>query len=159
MQDKLVITIMAAGEGKRMNSEIPKVLHLFKGEPMLVRIIKEAYLLNPDKIIIITGKYDNLIRLTLSDYIKSDIFKKLVFIIQKNPKGTGDAIKQTLDYYDDESNILILNGDMPLITSNLLDKFIKKYFNESKIMVSKIDNPYGYGRILFENDNLMMINL
>jgi bifunctional N-acetylglucosamine-1-phosphate-uridyltransferase/glucosamine-1-phosphate-acetyltransferase GlmU-like protein len=57
MFDNLVITILAAGEGKRMNSNIPKVLHLFNNKPMLVRIIETTLLLNPTKIIIITGKY------------------------------------------------------------------------------------------------------
>ena len=62
----LVVTIMAAGEGKRMNSDIPKVLHKFKSIPMLIRIIIESYKLLPDKIIVITGKYDALIKKTVN---------------------------------------------------------------------------------------------
>ena len=61
MSKNLVITILAAGEGKRMKSDIPKVLHLFNGKPMLVRIIETTLLLNPTKILIITGKFHELI--------------------------------------------------------------------------------------------------
>ena len=61
---------MAAGEGKRMNSSIPKVLHLFKGIPMLIRIILESIKLNPSKIIIITGKYDEMIKKYIKEYFE-----------------------------------------------------------------------------------------
>lgn len=148
MKDKLVITIMAAGEGKRMNSTLPKVLHLFNGEPMLVRIIKESSKLKPHKIIVITGKYHSQIKLTLNDYLDPDTFKMIHFVKQNEPKGTAHAIKQTLEYYDDDSNVLILNGDMPLITSNILTSFIGGLDDEPRILVAKLDNPYGYGRIL-----------
>ena len=69
MNPNLIVTIMAAGEGKRMNSNIPKVLHNFKGIPMLIRIIKEVLEINPFKIIIITGKYHILIKETIQNYI------------------------------------------------------------------------------------------
>jgi len=147
----LTVTIMAAGEGKRMNSNIPKVLHLFKGKPMLVRIILEVFKLNASKIIVITGKYHNLIKETLDKYFQNNIIN---YVQQNNPCGTGDAIKCTLDYYSNNENVLILNGDMPLITSNLLKKFIEEYnYNSNKIMVAKLDNPFGYGRIIYDNEN------
>lgn len=146
MNTNLVITIMAAGEGKRMNSNIPKVLHKVKETPMLIRIINEATKLNPKKIIIITGKYDSLIKSTIESY--GDIYNKLIFIKQNNPKGTADAIKSTLEFYEDDEDVLILNGDMPLITSNLMSKFAKK-FKEAKLLVAKLENPFGYGRIIY----------
>ena len=145
----LTITIMAAGEGKRMNSIIPKVLHLFKNKPMLVRIIEECFLINPNKIIIITGKYDKLIKDTLALYI--DNFNKLIFIKQINPCGTGDAIKCTLDQYSSNENVLILNGDMPLIKASLIKNFINNSV-KAKLLVAKLENPYGYGRILYNNN-------
>ena len=146
MNINLVITIMAAGEGKRMNSDIPKVLHKVKEIPMLIRIINEATKLNPKKIIIITGKYDSLIKSTIESY--GDIYNKLIFVKQNNPKGTADAIKSTLEYYEDDEDVLILNGDMPLITSDLISKFTKD-FKEAKLLVAKLENPFGYGRIIY----------
>lgn len=150
----LTVTIMAAGEGKRMNSNIPKVLHNFNGIPMLIRIILEANKLNPNNIIIITGKYDLLIKDTLKSYFENNninLFDKLTFINQTVPCGTADAIKYTLESYSENEEVLILNGDMPLISSNLLEKFISE--RSPRLLVAKLENPYGYGRILYDSDN------
>jgi len=161
---KLVVTIMAAGEGKRMNSDIPKVLHHFHSVPMLIRIIFESYKLFPDKIIIITGKYHDLIVDTIQKYLVIeyfDIFQSIVFVKQEIPNGTGDAIKSTLHMYSDNDNVLILNGDMPLISATLLHKLIDNTIKSnteslhispvSKILVAKLENPFGYGRIIYNN--------
>lgn len=161
VNEKLVITIMAAGEGKRMNSDIPKVLHHFKGIPMLIRIILESLKINPSKIIIITGKYDELIKSTVFTYFNNDknnkynknnndCINKLTFVKQVIPNGTGDAIKSVLGYYNDDEKVLILNGDMPLIKSDLLRKFIDF---ESNLLIAQLDNPFGYGRIIKDENN------
>lgn len=150
----LTVTIMAAGEGKRMNSDIPKVLHNFKEIPMLIRIILEVLKLNPQKIIIITGKYDLLIKETIKSYSQNNnlnMFNKLIFIEQTTPNGTGHAIKCTIDSYLDEEDVLILNGDMPLIKYELLKKFIESDLSPL-LVVSQLDNPYGYGRILYDTN-------
>jgi len=160
----LVITIMAAGEGKRMNSDIPKILHKFNSIPMLIRIIIESHKLVPNKIIVITGKYDQLIKDTINEYFSEDnqdILHNIIYVKQEIPNGTGDAIKSTLEYYNNYDNVLILNGDMPLISSFLLKKFISNENKDplysfdidknAKLLVAQLDNPYGYGRILYNN--------
>jgi len=149
--EKLVVTIMAAGEGKRMKSDIPKVLHLFDGKPMLVRIINESVQLNPEKIIIITGKYDIMIKTTLSKYLEKNVLDKIIYIQQKNPQGTADAIKSTLDEYSEEDSVLILNGDMPLITFETLYNFV---MSNGNLLIAEIENPFGYGRIIKDNSHL-----
>jgi len=152
MKNNIVITIMAAGEGKRMNSSLPKVLHKFNNIPMLVRIIKESLIIS-NKIIIITGKYDELIKKTVNEYILDELeLQKLQYVQQKNPCGTGDAIKSTLHLYKQNELVVILNGDMPLINSKLLNKFIYDGTNNS-IMVCNLEKPTGYGRIIYENNN------
>lgn len=154
MSEKLVITIMAAGEGKRMNSHIPKVLHDFKGIPMLIRIIEESLKINPFKIIIITGKHDELIKSTVFTYFNNNndnnCINKLTFVKQDIPNGTGNAIKSVLGYYNDDEKVLILNGDMPLIKSDLLRKFIDC---NSNLLIAKLENPFGYGRIINDAQN------
>ena len=152
---ELTIAIMCAGEGKRMKSNIPKVLHKFNNVPILVKIINECLDLEPKKILIITGKYDSLIKETLLEYLKEK-YKKLIFVNQIVANGTGGAIKATLEYYDHNENILILNGDMPLIKSDLLKKFLNKFQN-AKLMVSQLENPAGYGRIIYENNKFVGI--
>jgi len=159
----LLVTIMAAGEGKRMNSNIPKVLHKFKSIPMLIRIIIESNKLLPDKIIVITGKYDNLIKNTVNEYFREDnldILNNIIFVKQEIPNGTGGAIKTSLQYYNENNNVLILNGDMPLISFKILITFINNlnknlYLQDinllCKLLVAKLDNPFGYGRIVYDN--------
>ena len=153
--NNLTVTIMAAGEGKRMNSIIPKVLHNFNGIPMLIRIILESIKLSAKKIIIITGKYDTLIKSEIKLYFdKNNIsfYDKLIFVQQTVPNGTGDAIRSTLDVYSDSEDVLILNGDMPLLKADLLQNFMLTH-SHAKLLVAQLDNPYGYGRILYEDDN------
>jgi len=151
----LIVTIMSAGEGKRMNSDIPKVLHNFNGIPMLIRIILEVIKIHPKKIIIITGKYDLMIKKTIKEYYEfhnMNTFNDLIFIKQDVPNGTGGAIKCTLDIYSDTESVLILNGDMPLLSSELLKNFINNNIS-NKLLISEIDSPYGYGRILIDKNN------
>jgi UDP-N-acetylglucosamine diphosphorylase/glucosamine-1-phosphate N-acetyltransferase len=147
MRDNLVITILAAGEGKRMMSNIPKVLHLFDGKPMLARIIETSLLLNPKKIQVITGKHDELIKKTLREYLDTT---SLQFVNQSIPLGTGDAIKCCLPFYDDGVRVLILNGDMPLINNTILENFIENDYAAS-ILVAKFENATGYGRIIYDD--------
>lgn len=143
----LVITILAAGEGKRMRSDIPKVLHLFQGKPILARIIETARQLNPKMIIVITGRHNQLIQKTLMEYIS---IKDVLFVVQEKPLGTGDAIKTTLPYYYLGEQVLILNGDMPLINNTILEQFIHKR-SHMNILVAKFANPFGYGRIVYNS--------
>lgn len=150
MHSNLVITILAAGEGKRMNSSIPKVLHIFQGKPMLVRIVETAISLEPQKIIIVTGKYDKMIQETISEHI--DLVKNnIIFVVQTIPQGTGDAIKHCLTHYNIHQKVLILNGDMPLINKTILRTFIENS-KDATILVAKFENPFGYGRIVYDNN-------
>jgi bifunctional N-acetylglucosamine-1-phosphate-uridyltransferase/glucosamine-1-phosphate-acetyltransferase GlmU-like protein len=124
---------------------------------MLVRIILEVLKLDYHKIIIITGKYDELIKSTINNYFKEHNINIIIhYVQQKIPMGTADAIKYTLEYYTDNEYVLILNGDMPLISYKLLNNFLKYKEKENKIIVAKLDNPYGYGRILYNEDNIFI---
>jgi len=145
----LTVVILAAGEGKRMNSAVPKVLHKFDSVPMLVRIIKTVKTIDPKKIVIVTGKYEDLIKQTISEYMNAE---ELCFIKQQVPRGTGDAIKSCLPYFHPDDNVLILNGDTPLITSNILVKFIKDT-SPANLIVAKINHPFGYGRIVYDESD------
>ena len=108
-----VIIIMAGGLGKRMNSELPKVLHKINGKPLLLNVVQESMLLTPLKIYIVVGKYRNIIEQTLCQYISLD---NIEFIMQPEALGTGHAIQccrtELLKYYD--TNVVILSGDTPV---------------------------------------------
>lgn len=149
----LFITILAGGIGKRMESNIPKVLHKVNNESMIIRIIKESLILNPDKILIVVGKFYLDIKKEIENNIESD---KIIYIMQKNPLGTGHAILCTLPHLNKENNI-ILNGDVPLIKAETI-KEIYEYFliKKSKLLITSINlnNPYGNGRIILNENNI-----
>jgi UDP-N-acetylglucosamine diphosphorylase/glucosamine-1-phosphate N-acetyltransferase len=153
-----IIIIMAGGLGKRMNSNIPKVLHKIHNIPMIVRIIEEAKKLNPMHIYIIVGKYRSIIENTIKEYINIDT--NITFILQEEALGTGHAIQcceTTLykKYIENNisNNVLILSGDVPLIKSDTMKQMLIN-LNKIKIMVTKLDNPTGYGRIANLNNSV-----
>lgn len=146
----LNVIIMAGGLGKRMKSHMPKVLHIVDGLPMVVRVIKEALKLNPNKIMLIVGKYKEHISVSLANF---DVLKYVTFVNQEVALGTGHAIQcayKQLEKLDENSKILVLSGDTPLITSKLMQNMLD--FKDVKIMTTYRKNPDGYGRIKIIND-------
>lgn len=138
----LIVTVMAGGNGTRMCSYYPKVLHLFEGKPMLTRIIETVVELNPKKIIVVTGKdHAKIVE-------KIQPMDNLVFVQQLVAQGTGDAIKCCLPEYDDDDNVLIVNGDMPKITVSILDTFVNGAKGVCNILCANFSNPKGYGRVI-----------
>lgn len=156
---KLNIIILAGGLGKRMNSSIPKVLHKVAEIPILVRILYEAKKLNPDNIFVIVGKYKDIIQKEVSNYV--DINKyKIKFLIQDDPLGSGHAVncgrEEFLKIENKDSKTLILCGDTPLIKYDTLNNFINTQFDVN-VMVTKLDEPSGYGRIIEINNTFYQI--
>ena len=141
-----VIIILAAGEGKRMNSDIPKVLHKVNGIPMIARVVIESKKIDPTKIIVVVGKHRDVIMKTLSLYTS---IENVEFIVQENPMGTGHAIQccvESLKPYVND-NVLILYGDVPLIKYDTLSE-LSTQVSPLTIGVTYMVNPYGYGRII-----------
>lgn len=170
MMHEMSVIIMAGGLGKRMNSNLPKVLHRIGDEPMIVKILKTVNSLNPKRIFVVVGKYKKIISETIHDYIP-ELFSDIEYIIQDTPLGTGHAVQScrnrlldisfdpTLDI-DTINNILILSGDVPLITKatimNMVNNMIKNKSNVALIGCN-INNPHGYGRIIQENNEFIKI--
>jgi len=140
------IIIMSGGLGKRMKSKIPKVLHKVNKIPMVVRVIKEAMKLNPKNILLVVGKYKNIIEKTLKEY---NVLEKITFIIQEEPLGTGHAIQCCKDFLfincNKDDKVLVLSGDTPMITQKLMKDML--FFKDVKMMYTKRGNPEGYGRV------------
>ena len=155
------ILIMAGGLGKRMNSEVPKVLHLINNKPMIVHVIETSLKLNIHKIGIIVGKYYAVIKETLEKYIDPNIIdKKISFIMQNEPLGTGHAIlccKKFLEKMPSYIyNVCILSGDVPLISVESINNLLNdtEFCN---ILIANINEPSGYGRIVIENNKIIKI--
>tara|TARA_B100000900_G_C20574090_1_gene714574 strand:- start:720 stop:1472 length:753 start_codon:yes stop_codon:yes gene_type:complete len=145
-----IIFILAGGDGKRMNSDLPKVLHSVNGLPMIIHVLDSAIQTNPLKIVIIVGKHYNQIKNTIESY---NIFN-IEYIIQENPMGTGHAVMccNHVILQNINTNVLILNADVPLIKHTTLNHLIDNH-NDVSLIVTDLDNPFGYGRIILDNNN------
>lgn len=157
--EKLYLTILAGGLGKRMQSALPKVLHLVNGLPMIVRLLNEAKELNPHKIIIVVGQFKNVIEGTINKYI--DLSKlSIEYAIQDVPLGTGHAVLCTLNLLDNDGINLIVNGDNPLLTSKTMRDALHNFINNNnKLQITAIEanNPTGSGRIILHNNTFEKI--
>jgi bifunctional UDP-N-acetylglucosamine pyrophosphorylase/glucosamine-1-phosphate N-acetyltransferase len=143
----LTAIILAAGEGKRMRSELPKVLHLVGEKPMLVRVLETVRMVNPEKIVVVTGKHHQQIIQTLGKWM--DIFG-VVFVEQSPALGTGHAVLCCLDQFTKDDRVLILNGDMPLLRSTVL-RILLSHERINRVMTTKLENPTGYGRAIYDS--------
>ena len=104
----LQIVILAAGLGKRMRSDVPKVLHAIGGKPMLGHVIDAARALQPEQIVVVVGHGSEQIVSAFPD-------PALRWATQDPPQGTGDAVRHALPLLDGDGSVLILYGDVPLV--------------------------------------------
>lgn len=151
----LIIIIMAGGLGKRMESDLPKVLHKIGNIPMIVHLLIKIKILEKtqkiDKILMVVGKYREIIQKKIAKYLATDV---ITFIDQLTPLGTGHAVQcciEELKQYKNH-NALILSGDVPLLTAELMYNMVKNV-SISRLMTAIFDEPYGYGRIIENNQN------
>lgn len=141
------VIILAGGLGKRMQSDIPKVLHCLHEKPMLVHVLESALQLTPKMIYIVVGKYEPIIRETLARYMDISC---ICFVKQPDALGTGHAIQCARPYLlgqPSDDKVVILSGDVPLLKS----KTIQAMMNQNGpviLMTSTIETPKGYGRIV-----------
>ena len=139
----LSTVILAAGKGKRMYSEMPKVLHKLAGKALLERVICTALSLNTtQRPIVVYGHQGERVRDTLG-HLNAD------WVEQTEQLGTGHALQQTLVHLPTEGHVLVLYGDVPLIETTTLKKFINQTpANTIGIITAKLPDPTGFGRII-----------
>lgn len=143
------IVILAAGKGSRMKSQKAKVLHAICGKAMLYHIVKTAYEISNDVSVVVAHQREEVIK-EMSRY-----FDKLNFITQdlQNFPGTGGALR---GINIKNEKVLILNGDMPLITASSLDGFLTSK-SDITMSVFNLQNPDGYGRVIIEENEVQKI--
>lgn len=137
----LHVVILAAGQGTRMVSDLPKVLHPLAGKPMLDWVINAARALNPAKIHLIYGHEGEKLR---DLYSKQD----LSWVHQAQQLGTGHALAQALPRIPDESRVLVLTGDAPLISTPTLQALLEPTDSGLSLLTAVPADPTGLGRIL-----------
>ena len=137
---------MAAGKGTRMKSARPKVLHRLAGRSLLQHVVDTAAGLKADRTVVITGHGAAQVEAAFAG-------AGLAFVRQEPQLGTGHAVQQAVPQLHDEGTTLILNGDVPLIARETLEKLVQACEGRSLALLTvMLDDPTGYGRIIRSGD-------
>ncbi len=151
------ILILAAGKGTRMKSSLPKPLHAVCGYPILAHILRAAQQLNPAGIGIVIGHGAQQVKDTvLAQKEAWGITAPVEFFVQTELAGSGSAVKAALPFLQKHDNVMVLNGDVPLLQADTLQT-MQTTFEHAKagtlVLAVKVPNPTGYGRIVCDADN------
>jgi bifunctional UDP-N-acetylglucosamine pyrophosphorylase/glucosamine-1-phosphate N-acetyltransferase len=136
------IVILAAGQGKRMHSRLPKVLHLLAGRPLLGHTLATAAQLQPESLCVVYGHGGERVR---------DAFpegKHITWVLQDQQLGTGHALKQALPHLKKDQPTLVLFGDVPLTGTATLERLREAAGSGMAVLTVELDQPKGYGRIV-----------
>jgi len=148
---KLAVVILAAGQGKRMKSDLPKVLQPLAGVPLLGHVVSRARALNPTSIHVVYGHGGDAVREVLAK-------ENLQWSLQAEQLGTGHAVMQAMPKVADDELVLVLYGDVPLINADTLRQLIAAAGAKSmSLLTVMLDNPAGYGRIVRKSGAIQKI--
>jgi len=140
MNKPLHIVILAAGEGTRMKSRLPKVLQPLGGRPMLAHLLETAAALDPEQVHVVIGSGADLVKKALDAF-------DVNWVIQAQRQGTGHAVMQAMPAIPDDSSVLVLLGDHPLIPACVLAEMMEKRSAPLSVLTMELEKPRGYGRI------------
>ncbi len=149
----VVVAILAAGRGTRMKSRLPKILHSLGGRSLVERVLESVEPLLPSRRIVIVGYQSEEVKAAMHS------IPSLEFVEQTLQLGTGHAIQQLLPYLEDYTgDLLVLNGDLPLIRSETLQQMLQTHAqnqNAATILTSHLSDPTGYGRVFCNDENIV----
>lgn len=142
---KLGVVILAAGQGTRMRSKLPKVLHPLAGRPLLDHAIQAAKRLAAECVAVVYGHEGELVKGAFSD-------PDLIWVEQKEQLGTGHAVEQAMPAMQGMDQVLVLYGDVPLIRDTTLNSLTTAcMYADLALLTAAFDDPTGYGRIVRNN--------
>lgn len=143
----LCIVVLAAGQGTRMYSDKPKVLHTLAGKSLLEHVYQTAMGLTHRDIYVVYGHGGEQVPNALQDF-------QVNWVEQEEQLGTGHAVQQVLPDIPDVDNVLILYGDVPLITEESLKTLVDAASNSGfSLLTTHLEDPHGYGRIVRDERN------
>lgn len=149
---KLATIILAAGKGKRMKSDLPKVLHPINGRPMIHYVIDVAEQIGSQRIVLIIGHKKEMVEEATRD-------REVEYVVQREQLGTGHAVLQTRPLFEDfHGDILVLSGDVPLLRAETLRQLIRTHQEENPLatlLTAEMDDPTGYGRVIRDDHGLV----
>lgn len=151
MRDKIACIILAAGLGTRMKSNKAKVLHELLDKPIILYVVETANRVAGNNIIVVVGHQAERVKEVIGDSIQVN------FALQEEQLGTGHAVMCATDLLPiDVEDVLIMYGDVPLLSANTLASLLKYHKEEKRdisVLAVNVDNPTGYGRILMDQDS------
>ncbi|MDX1458307.1 MAG: bifunctional UDP-N-acetylglucosamine diphosphorylase/glucosamine-1-phosphate N-acetyltransferase GlmU [Marinobacter sp.] len=146
----LHVIVLAAGQGSRMKSSLPKVLHRVAGKPMLHHVIDTARTLGAAGIHGVIGHGSEQVRAVTP-------VEDIQWAMQEEQLGTGHAVAQALPGVPDDATVLILYGDVPLTSAKTLSKLVSEVSNQSLALLTvTLDEPHGYGRIIRDGEGKVL---
>lgn len=141
--------ILAAGKGTRMRSELPKVLHPLAGRPMLAHVIATARAVATGAPVVVYGHGGQILIETIAD-------PDLTFVEQAEQLGTGHAVMQALPRLESATRVLVLYGDVPLLTPATLERLLSETPADAVgVLTARVADPTGYGRIVRDDAGLL----
>jgi len=147
----LEILVLAAGQGKRMRSQLPKILHPLAGRPLLAHVLASARTLEPRKVVVVHGHGAEAVRAAFAD---ADV----EWVLQAEQLGTGHAVQQAMPHLSGDADVLILYGDVPLVRPETLKRLREAGRGGLAVLTADLDDPGGYGRIVRDaSDNVARI--
>jgi len=147
----LSVIILAAGQGTRMRSDLPKVLQPLAGKPLLGHVLATAASLGAEDVCVVYGHGGEAVPSALPD-------SKLRWTLQAEQLGTGHAVQQAMPDTPDDNQVLILFGDVPLLTTATLARLLEQTdADDVAVLTVDLDDPTGYGRIVRDGDNVIGI--
>ncbi|MEY2633740.1 MAG: hypothetical protein RIR00_2394, partial [Pseudomonadota bacterium] len=141
MSAPLQVVVLAAGQGKRMYSNLPKVLHPVAGKALVSHVLDTARQLAPQKLVVVHGHGGEVVRAHLPD-------ADLSWAEQAQQLGTGHAVQQALPQLAAAGQVLVLYGDVPLTRASTLKRLLQAGRDGLAILTVNMANPTGYGRIV-----------
>lgn len=142
MRSKLHVVILAAGQGTRMKSAMPKVLHAIGGKPLLEHVIQTAMNLKAESLHVVYGHGGELVKQQLSHY-------DVNWVLQDQQLGTGHAVERAMPSIPANESVLILYGDVPLIKQETLERLIEASDQDALgLLTANLPDSTGYGRIV-----------
>jgi bifunctional UDP-N-acetylglucosamine pyrophosphorylase/glucosamine-1-phosphate N-acetyltransferase len=137
----LEIVVLAAGQGKRMRSQLPKILHPLAGRPLLAHSLTAARALAPRKIVVVHGHGAEQVRAAFAG-------EQVDWVLQAEQLGTGHAVQQAMPRISPDAEVLIVYADVPLVRAETLRRLVDAARDGVAVMTAELADPGGYGRIL-----------
>ena len=137
----LEILVLAAGQGKRMRSSLPKVLHPLAGRPLLAHVLDTARELSPRKIVVVHGHGAEQVKAAFPE-------KDIEWALQADRLGTAHAVMQAMPRVSADADVLLLYGDVPLVRAATLKRLLEAARDGLAVLTAELDDPAAYGRVV-----------